>query len=295
MKQKKPFGLRLLGAFVGLLAGVLYTTIYFGAIGLKAFGDMPNKEEKQVLFSLALWGALGVILFFVLSFLIGKKLKLGGRYAFPMGAFMASDAALVAAFVFLRKMGEGGHTALLAFCQNNVELAKSYLRGMMILIAVLTAQVILWLISMLLTALRYLQGLTFDGGSSKEKKEQKEADRAKMEADLRIKIQAEMLREQMKEERERAEALASHMAMKTPLSAKLCTEDDLYEDEPKKEPTEPSADASDAEIDDTADLPMEAALASEDLSVSADAAEDADVSEDLAQGTDDIEDEEQDV
>ena len=105
-----------------------------------------------------------------------------GRFAFPIGAFLVSDGALIS--VFLLKLIDP--QKMLALANNNTELAKSYIFGMMVMIAALTVQVICWLISLLFAAFRYFQKVNFSAAPASA------ASRAELEAELRAKIEAEL-------------------------------------------------------------------------------------------------------
>lgn len=182
MENKKlPLPVRILLFFCGFLMGGFYIILYFGGCAYLYTRMLGSTKEKTALLLFALLGLLGIVLFFVLSRLVANKLR-AGRYAFPIGAFLVSDGALLC--VFLMRLLDPQR--LLAWAGGSTDLAKSYIFGMMVLIATLTVQVIAWLISVLFVAFRYFQRVNF-GGPAKA-----DTDRAALEAQLRAQIEAEL-------------------------------------------------------------------------------------------------------
>ncbi|MBO7150423.1 MAG: hypothetical protein J6V82_01595 [Clostridia bacterium] len=186
MKQKqKAFLVRALLAICGALAGGFYVFLYFGGIFYLYFRAVTPAKERSMLVLLSALAALGIVLFFVLSHFVAKWIK-AGRFAFPIGAFLVSDGALLS--VFLLKLIDP--KKMLALANNNTELAKSYIFGMMVMIAALTVQVVCWLISLLFAAFRYFQKVNFGGAPTSAPVSA--AEKAAMEAELRAKIEAEL-------------------------------------------------------------------------------------------------------
>ena len=179
-KKTKPFILRALLAVFGALIGGFYVFAYFGGALYLYYRAVSPENEKKMLLLLGGVGLVGIVLFFILSHFVAKWIK-SGRYAFPIGAFLVSDGGLVS--VFLLKLMDP--EKMIALANGSTDLAKSYVFGMMVMIATLTIQVVCWLITLLFAAFRYFQRMNFGAPAPT-------VQRAEIEAELRAKIEAEL-------------------------------------------------------------------------------------------------------
>ena len=193
-KKTRPFVLRLLIGILGVTIGGFYVLAYFGGVFYLYYRAVSPANEKGMLFLLGGLGVLGIVLFFVLSHFVAKWIK-GGRYAFPIGAFLVSDGGLVSVFLLKLMTPE----KMLEIANGSTDLAKSYLYGMMVMIAIVTIQVVCWLITLLFAAFRYFQRVNFSAPAPAP-------ERAEIEAELRAKIEAELRATLMKQNEEKTDA-----------------------------------------------------------------------------------------
>lgn len=194
-KKTRPFVLRALLGILGAFIGGFYVLAYFGGAFYLYYRAVSPANEKGMLLLLGGLGVLGIVLFFVLSHFVAKWIK-GGRYAFPIGAFLVSDGGLVSVFLFKLMDPE----KMIALAGGSTDLAKSYLYGMMVMIAIVTIQVVCWLITLLFAAFRYFQRVNFSTPAPA-------AQRAEIEAELRAKIEAELRATLLKQNEEKTDAL----------------------------------------------------------------------------------------
>ena len=193
-KKTRPFVLRALLGILGAFIGGFYVLAYFGGAFYLYYRAVSPANEKTMLLLLGGLGVLGIVLFFVLSHFVAKWIK-GGRYAFPIGAFLVSDGGLVS--VFLLKLMDP--EKMIALAGGSTDLAKSYLYGMMVMIAIVTIQVVCWLITLLFAAFRYFQRVNFSTPAPAP-------ERGEIEAELRAKIEAELRATLMKQNEEKTDA-----------------------------------------------------------------------------------------
>ena len=142
-----------LGLFwAGFAMGVLFVCLYFGLIYTFFYRlIVAGMAGKTALVLLAVLGVLGIPLFFVLARLVRRMDA--GRYAFPLGAFLTADAALLSVPLFDLM----APAKLMYYAKGSKELAQTYAYSLVVMITALVFLVLCWLISVLFVAFRYFQ------------------------------------------------------------------------------------------------------------------------------------------
>ena len=150
----KKFLLFLLGFFSGLL----YVSLMFGGgYLLCAWWAGHGLAGKAPLIVLGVISFVAVVGFYLLSPLFSKKIGCN-KYAFPIGAFLTGDFALLAIPLFKVLNVD----RLLAIANNDKALVRTYTYLIMVLIAGITFLVISWMISVLFAQFRRFRAMSME-------------------------------------------------------------------------------------------------------------------------------------
>ena len=150
----KKFLLFLLGFF----AGLVYVSLMFGGgYLLCAWWAGHGLAGKTPLIVLGVISFVAVVGFYLLSPLFSKKIGCN-KYAFPSGAFLTGDFALLAIPVFKVLNVD----RLLAIANNDKALVRTYTYLIMVLIAGITFLVISWMISVLFAQFRRFRAMSME-------------------------------------------------------------------------------------------------------------------------------------
>ncbi len=140
----------------GFLAGICYICLaYGGAFLLSAWFASHIFSGNRSLVLLLSLSILAVVGFYLLSPLFSKKLCCG-KYAFPIGAFLAGDFVLLAIPLF--KVLEPKR--LVEIADGSKELAQNYAYLIMVLIVGITCLVISFLVTVLFAQFRRFRDMS---------------------------------------------------------------------------------------------------------------------------------------